>query len=345
MQTLMIFVATLVSMLSLSWTIPFIILQFIFWNFKLYIITESGQVALILKKLPKRSSVTRDGNISCWIWGWKYIGYISDQSNDGSFSREIYLYTTNKHLKYLTSPSTSRRTNEPKKDKKNVDKIDLDDDMNTIKVLDRCGAFSYLYYLERDVKCIQLTPKQNQRKILDIIISHYNNPTNLSKTSVIWLYGPSGVGKSTVSILLTNELEGIYCDTFNPTDPGDTLQRCYNSASPSEDNPLILVIDEADLMFSKIHNGKIVHHAKVPVSVKSKGEINSLFDKVKNGLFPYMIIIMTSNVSPRELTKNQLENDESYLRDGRIDLYVEMTKKNTANIITPTEYLKNSTIN
>ena len=315
---LTVLVATYMSMMTISWTIPFIILQLILWKFKLHVVTESGQVALILKKLPKRSSITKDGNLSCWIWGYEYIGFIFESSENSS--RQIYLYTTEKYFEHLTSSRSKALSSGSSSGESSKN-------TSIVNILDRCGSFSYLYYLERKINLIHLTPNSNQQIIVDNIMSHYNKSTNLSKTTIVWLYGQSGAGKSTVSIILTKMLKGTYCDTFKPTYPGDTLQKCYNAASPSEDNPFVLVIEEADTMFDQIHNNKIIPHSKIPIFARTKGEINSLFDKIKNGLFPYMLIMMTSNISPDVLTKTKLGDDKSYLRDGRVDLYINLSKK------------------
>ena len=38
-------------------------------------------------------------------------------------------------------------------------------------------------------------------------------------------------------MLLAKQINGYYCDSWNPTDPGDFLNKAYRSINPTEKNP------------------------------------------------------------------------------------------------------------
>ena len=90
--------------------------------------------------------------------------------------------------------------------------------------------------------------------------------------------------------------------------------------TPSNDCPLIILLDEVDIMVTKLHNGEIkLPHAPIPIEFKNKTEWDKFFDKFNQGIRKNVIIIMTSN---KKLSYFD-EMDSSYMRDGRIDIKYE----------------------
>ena len=165
----------------------------------------------------------------------------------------------------------------------------------TIKMYERMGIFFHLTYDTRNFDVAQYFPKKRQIPVINAITSHYLNPKNKKKCTVALIHGKPGSGKSMIAILIANQLHASLCDTFNPTDPGDTLALVYNSVCPSAENPLVLVLEECDIMMGKIHHGDIMPHKHIPTQVKNKCDLNQFFDKINRGFYPNIIVIMTSN--------------------------------------------------
>lgn len=279
-------------------------------GFQLYKISEQNKVCLIMKKLPKRSTIQEGDNIRGWVWGYLYIGYINPVQQNNNYSSvivyEVYIFTTKKFLTSITTNDTDKNENEKKE--------------NNINFYERIGSYWHFNYDKRELSVNYFTPKSNQIKPIEKIKTKYFDSikTNRPHLSVI-LYGRPGAGKSMVSILLAKELKASLCDSFNPSDPGDSLARIYNTVCPTEDNPLIIVLEEFDILIKKIHAG-IKPHEHIPINVYDKTTWNTFFDKIDRHMYPFLIIIMTSNSHPD--TINEL--DSSYIRPGRTDMIIEL---------------------
>lgn len=123
-----------------------------------------------------------------------------------------------------------------------------------------------------------------------------------------------------ISILLGKAItkkdqEANFCDTFMPTDPGDQFSNLYNQIEPTKESPLIVVLEEFDIIISRIHYGKITQHKSMPSNIYDKTSWNQFFDRFDRRYYPWVILILTSNVKP-----DVIDNlDPSYIRDGRIN--------------------------
>jgi hypothetical protein len=115
------------------------------------------------------------------------------------------------------------------------------------------------------------------------------------------------------------QFKGIYCNTFKPWQPGDILGDVYIDAEPTKEKPLIIILDEIDIALNNIHNG-ISPHKKIPISVSDKQGWNGFLDQINWGMYPYMIMLLISNKSFQFI--DSLDN--SYLREGRVNLKFEM---------------------
>lgn len=294
------------SCLGIIWTIPFI-LPLVF-GIKLYKITNNRQISMIFTRIGKNSSYMEDSNPRGWIWGKFYIGYINefiDSNKNSSKSYNIFILCSNKFFKELIDP-----------DSKIMKKYESEEDKNSegnkkIKFYERHGNYFWLDYKCREINTEHLNAKKNQKKIIELIIDDYKK----RKNNVSIIYGEPGSGKSMISILLTKEMNGYLCDTFNPIDPGDDIGLIYSTIMPTENKPLIIVLEEFDIIINKICNNMIQSHKHIPIQIKDKTSWNTFFDRIDRGLYPNMIFLLTTNINPENIDKI----DKSYLRNGRIN--------------------------
>lgn len=292
------FIFTIIlSTLSIIWTIP--LLMGTVFRFQLYLIKDVKNVNTLLNKLPKRASIITDGKLRGWIIGMWYIGYICDVEGSGreqSTKTNIYIWTNKSFYEKITT-------------------TEIDKNENFIKYYERVGNFFCPRYHMRKLSVDRFNPWPKQERIIESIIEEYRNLNNLSKTVVSILYGEPGSGKSMIPILLAKKMNGSYCDTFDPTRPGDLLSDIYTTVFPSMENPLILVLEEIDIIIDKIHKG-IENHKHIPRTVNDKSSWNQFLDRFDRGYYPYLILIMTSNKSPKYIK----DIDPSYIRKGRVDI-------------------------
>ena len=126
--------------------------------------------------------------------------------------------------------------------------------------------------------------------------------------------------------LRAKKLNANFVDDFNPSEPGDTLEYLYTLVRPTHSNPLVIVLDEIDILIETFHNGNVIQHKKITKLVNNKTTWNKFLDKIEIGLYPHIILLLCSNKS-----KKYIDNlDPSYLRDGRVHHYAELKdeKKN-----------------
>ena len=129
--------------------------------------------------------------------------------------------------------------------------------------------------------------------------------------------GSPGAGKSAMGILIAKELNGSLCKTYNPTNPGDNLENVYNQVNPTITNPLVLLIDEFDILLESFHNHQVVMHKNIPIEVYNKTTWNNLFDDISIKVYANVIVILTTNLTRETIEKNY---DPSYIREKRINL-------------------------
>ena len=158
-------------------------------------------------------------------------------------------------------------------------------------------------------------PRPEQIAIIDTIKGHYKKTYH----TVAMLHGPPGTGKSMISLFLTDTMKGKYCNTLKPWQPGDSLANLYREAEPSENNPLIVAFDEFDSPLIEIHAG-IQPHKEIPIHVPNKQGWNMMFDQIDRGVYPFLIVVLTTNKTPEFIRSL----DPSYIREGRVNLICEV---------------------
>ena len=290
-----IFYTTIISSVSIFWTlilVPFLILGYTF-----YYIDEKSIIIIISKNIKYSIIRNEDEDPSGFFIGSDYIGFISNATKNND---NVYLYCL----------CTSFRLKELKK-KEEIKESDV-----YIELLVRMGNSYYYHYNLRELNCTEFVAKGKQIEIIkNITENFYVNQKNVSIIS-----GPPGSGKSILGILLTKAFKGTLCKSYSPTIAGDKFERVYNHANPNIKCPLIVLIDEFDTIIDLFHNNIVQLNSKFPTEVYNKATWNSLFDDFSIKMYRYTIIILTTN-----LTIKQLETrDSSYIRPGRIDNYYEL---------------------
>ena len=157
---------------------------------------------------------------------------------------------------------------------------------------------------------------------IDSILSHYKE----KQYSASLLYGRPGTGKTAIGKFICHQLnqdgkEGVLCDTFKPCDANDDFVTLYNRVQTTESRILVLMLEEADVMMEKIHNGTVEGHKSLPVMLRNKTEWNSFLDRFDRGRYKHVILILTSNRDPEWFDSL----DPSYTRQGRINLKMEIS--------------------
>lgn len=144
-----------------------------------------------------------------------------------------------------------------------------------------------------------------------------------NNTCVVLLTGEPGVGKSMLCRLLAQQLNASLFDEYNPCDP-----RCVTFTElikeyiqPTIASPVVIVIEEVDVIIHAIHHGLVVPHINFHISVRNKTDWNNFLDQIDYGQFPNVILIMTTN-KPRQWFDDL---DPSYMREGRVNLHIDIT--------------------
>lgn len=304
-----IIITLAITLSAIVWTLVFI--PFRFLGFKLYKIKDRSNIITLSKKVLNYAIMIEDKDKPAgFFFGFTFAGYVHQTlSPRGDSSNEIYLLSTPKKFDELI-------TNEDNKDHKIVN---LDIPETIIDLYYRSGNFFHIEYKKRIIQFddVEATPKQNY--IINEIIRLYNQ--SRTHNVVSYIYGVPGVGKSMIPMILCKKLKGSLCKTFKPHQAGDTLDTLHSLVSPTFKTPLILVLEEADGIITKIHNS-VADHKHIPIQIQDKSSWNTFFDDLKY-LYPNMIIIMTSNISLEVI--NSL--DSCYLREGRVDCKFELSNK------------------
>ncbi len=266
------------------------------------------------------SSYTEQGNpiglIINKAWTPRYILWV----NGTDYDRTVNLFCTEKTKDKLnTTKKSSYRIKLLESMDDNYDKENEDDEkINEVKYYTRQGNYEYFYYTSRTVQ-IDKEYTAEQKEIATSIINKFNENSYLT----CFIYGKTGSGKTMLSYLLAKTIKGSLCDTFNPTDPCDSLMNLYSKINPTKEEPLILLLDEVDNIIKNVYDNNIIKHKKYPIQIYDKPSWNLFFDKIDMGLYPNLIVILCSNRTKRELDYM----DDSYLRKGRLHLTFELSSK------------------
>jgi hypothetical protein len=278
---------------------------------RLYVLKDKEICLRIQKRLTSCSHVADAGKAYGYSIGRWHFASVAVSSNDHGASYDVWMIATVATFARLTADETAGSgsgsgsgsgpaSGPPEKE------------LTPMTVYERCGSYYNCYYKRRAVRFTTVTPRLDQPAILDTIIAHHA----LHGHTVVFLHGPPGSGKSMIGILLAERLGAVYCNTLKPWQPGDMIGDLYAEAEPSAVKPLVIAFDEFDGPLVAIHTGTVLGHKNLPTPIADKAGWNRFFDEIARGMFPHLIIVLTSNRDPTFIRGL----DPSYIRDGRVDL-------------------------
>jgi len=183
------------------------------------------------------------------------------------------------------------------------------------------GNYSNTYYRLRTLERYKIIPNETQQIIIDSEIEIFKK----KDSAVFFVSGPCGRGKSMTAVFLAKALNATYCEDCTPWEPGDSIQSMFldfQHDNQKSKRPLVVCFDEVDVVLEKICANKIPNNDSVQTNVRDKIGWNRLFSKIERGLFPGLIIVMTSNKTPEQIIA--AVGDPSLIRKGRIDRFYTM---------------------
>ena len=287
------------SSLAILWTL--VAIPFLFMGYTLYMITEPNTIITISKKIKYSTLRNEEDEPSGFFISKSYCGYIFEKHSKENHTNILYCLCTKNQFEEL---------------KKNNDIIIQKTD-DVIDLYTRNGTFFHFNYSKREFVCTSFLARPKQSEIIKKIINYYKN----NRTCVVMISGAPGTGKSFMGILLAKELKGSFCKTYRPTNPGDFLEKIYRNVKPSSDKPLIILLDEFDIIFNSFHKKKVKLHDNIPTEVYDKITWNNLLDDMNFPLFEHVILILTTNFTKHEIKKKY---DPSYIRKNRINVYANL---------------------
>jgi hypothetical protein len=295
---------------NIPWKIIFLLTKP--YGIRLYTLSKKEECKKIQKKIGTNSSQLSDNNKgSGYSFGYWYLIHIEIITSDDNDSYKIILIATESSYKNLVSDD-----NETCNNTKLFDDVFIPDQIKkNISIWESFGSYHNRWYRKRTIKIPDFNPFSYQLGIMEQITDHYKK----YKHTTAFLHGPPGSGKSKIGLLLTNHYSSSYCKCLKLWKPGETLSSLHSEVDPTEDKPLIILLNEIDIPLVQITNG-IENHKHLDISIQDKSGWNNLFDDVHIGIYPNVIILLTSNKSPTFIN----ELDPSYLRDGRIDFIFEV---------------------
>jgi hypothetical protein len=298
---------------SIPWASFFLFTPF--FGFHVYEIKQKEVCQRIQRRIrysSQRSEQDKPLGYSIGKWFLAHIYIESDHQGD---IYNIWLFSTNKMFVSLTQEESLSIVNTNLTGTSNNVNPGLKSEQKNLTIYTRSGTFFSIWFKKRVVPFSAFTPRQEQKEILESIQSDFKKRSY----SVCYIHGPPGSGKSMLGAFLALELKGVLCNTLKPWNPSDTLAELYAEAEVSAENPLVLVFDEVDSVLVHIHEG-IPSHKNLPIAIQNKPGWNHFLDEIARGMFPYLVLLLTSNQPPEWV--NGL--DPSYLREGRVNKVFEL---------------------
>lgn len=257
-----------------------------------------------------------------------YIAYVSIQENNSyghsNQAKDITMYIyTNVNISHWSTKQETSNTDSSKGAK------DVDDRASnvescpksptcsmkrTVQVYRRYSPWKgngYKTY-ESSYHLDYVTPQQ--LTVIEEIerMTQNSQKNHFSSSGVFLISGPVGTGKSMVGRILADRLSAALCDDFNPTEPGVNLYHLIQEIEPSQERPLVIVMDEVDQLIEAFMQNRIEDHRYMTTEVRDVQTWNQFMDHIHD--IHHVIVILTSNVSKDWFKRKH----ESLIRPGRV---------------------------
>jgi hypothetical protein len=288
---------------SIPWSAFFLITQR--FGVRLYIIRDKAMGQRVQKRLSRSSHMADGGKCYGISVGYWYFAEVTVNEYGDGDRYNIWMIATTASYDRLTVEAVSVIAA--------ADESNDDAAVSSIAIYERIGSFANAWFRRRNVSMTSVIPRPDQLAIMETIRKHQEAKGH----TVVYIYGPTGSGKSMIGVMLADSLGGTFCNTFKPWQPGDTLASLYAEAEPTAAKPLIVAFDEVDAPLLAIHAG-IPSHKSIPILVPDKAGWNWFLDEISRGMYPHIILFLTSNRDPSFIQGL----DPSYIREGRVDLMI-----------------------
>lgn len=296
----------------------FIFLLWFFFRSLCFQVRNTQTINIIYNKIKKDYYYSCDDEMRpmgliihrspCWVPS--YIVYIP------KFDRCMFVYTTSWYMKNILLEQQNQITK--KSELSVIPNKKIDKSTKIMKCMYRTGDSTYIDWKSRKISIPSYSFNNKQENMFCKTMEFYNE----KNYAVIFIDGDIGVGKTCFAYLMAHELGATLVDSFNPTEPSDSFDNLYTSAENSSVKPLIVLMDEIEIILRQIHNG-IPQHKNNIIHMRNKVHWNAFLDKIQLGIYPNLILVMCSNYLREKISQDL---DPSYLRDGRVNLYFHIKK-------------------
>jgi hypothetical protein len=254
---------------------------------------------------------------------YKYVYGCSRYKNDRPIGWCFGVFNNTFHIGYITNENNDRENNR---------------ESCTIlcskSLRDELGIFTSQNYVTYDIDydgCVAsmktLLPSIDSRDQQTILVEKVDAFYKRHKFSKILLHGVPGSGKTYSKYVIGKLFDGChFLSSYNPTQVGFyRFSDHYRRIGPTEARPLIISFDEIDMMIDRIHTEQLKsvpenkHGRQRGCEIKNKKEWSYFMDTFSEGLYPYVIILCTTN-KPLSYFNDM---DQSYFREGRINICME----------------------
>lgn len=285
------------------------------FDVRYYIVRKDDEKTRAIAKVLQTKTINsitlfQHGNFypSGYFINWSCIGYYNYMDMGDNVSSEIHIFTTTKYFQTLFETEKTSVSFNNKTITKEITPP------QALTIYSRSGSYTCCYYTRMRIDLCNLEAKGKQIEITDDICDIFRK----KRRGVFFIHGISGAGKSTIGFLVAHKVNGTFCHTFNPTDPGDTLSSLIRDSVPTDDSPTIILIEEVNTLIHALHNNQIQKHKNVTTCIHNKSTYNTFMDDLI--FYKNIVIIMTSNESKESIDAL----DICYLRKGRVDGYYSM---------------------